>query len=334
MQEISQRITLAPLTTVVIRWGDPYSSRRFNLKFIAAATVAPSVPMLFGSIRTQSTQSFPRPANMPKWETVSIKTCGDVAAGVNSTGIPGRLDLYCQSIRNLIRVAYLQFGGSSWPTNTPIEGAPEWIDYSYTYDIHARAAGDANQAMMLGPMLQVLLEEKFKLKIHPETRDVPVYRMTVAEGGLKLPPFEEGSCTPLDLSGRLQEFYVIDSNNRCPVQFRQGWNRVVSIQGATLDDFAKLLRFALDRPVINDTGIQGRFNFDLEYSVTAPSGLPAPAPQLSINGVLHLSPTNDPGRDPSIFLAVEEQLGLRLEPGNGHVGEYLVVDHLERPSPN
>jgi len=78
-----------------------------------------------------------------------------------------------------------------------ISGGPEWID-SERYDIDAKAERIAKSEMMQGPMLQALLEDRFKLKIHHGTREIPVYNLTVAKDGSKLQPFKEGSCTPND----------------------------------------------------------------------------------------------------------------------------------------
>jgi len=87
-----------------------------------------------------------------------------------------------------------------------IQGAPDWIDDRYS--ITAKAEGAASDGMMNGQMLKALLEERFKLKIHRETKEVPVYELTVARGGLKALRFIAGNCTPVDwntpLPGRLQ----------------------------------------------------------------------------------------------------------------------------------
>lgn len=97
-------------------------------------------------------------------------------------------------------------------------------------------------------------------------------------------------------------------------------------EGSTLSDFSKLLNLILDRPVIDKTGIAGRFDIYLEFS----SDQVTP-------GLLGLAPdapatASDP-TGPTIFTAIQEQLGLKLEPAKGPV-EFLVIDHVERPSEN
>ena len=112
---------------------------------------------------------------------------------------PDRMNLACQPVMNLIRTAYLNFaGGRLNPRNTtPVDGGPAWIN-SDRYQITAKAEGTPGMEMMRGPMLQALLEDRFKLKIRRESREVPAYAMTVAKGGPKLKPFEEGSCVPFN----------------------------------------------------------------------------------------------------------------------------------------
>jgi uncharacterized protein (TIGR03435 family) len=174
---------------------------------------------------------------------------------------------------------------------------------------------------MHGPMLQALLEDRFKLRVHRETRDVPVYALTIAKGGLKLPPFKEGSCTPVDhtqfppFSAPLTPDQI--AKNCHARGTKDGLNLKVDAQGMTLDDFAKIFldTHTLNRPVVNKTGIAGRFDFHLEY-----------APERG-------APADDVSEGPSIFTALQEQLGLKLESAKGP-GEFFVIDSVERPSEN
>jgi uncharacterized protein (TIGR03435 family) len=103
----------------------------------------------------------------------------------------------------------------------------------------------------------------------------------------------------------------------------------VEVQGATLDEFSKLLLPVLGRPVINKTGITGRFDIRVEFSREETKLAAEPLIQ-SADG---LSPASDPTGHPSIFTALQEQLGLRLQPAKGPV-EMFVIDHIERPAGN
>jgi uncharacterized protein (TIGR03435 family) len=174
-------------------------------------------------------------------------------------------------------------------------------------------------------MLQALLEDRFKLKVHRETRQVSAYALSLNKGGPKLQRFSEGSCTPFDpahpdtLPMRLLH---------CGVNFSLPFgggpkSRAVEGRGASLDDLCELLRSVLERPVLNKTGIAGRFNFRLEY-----------APDQSTPGWrFAAAEPDDPSGGPSIFTAIKEQLGLKLESTKGP-DDLLVIDHVERPSEN
>ena len=93
-------------------------------------------------------------------------------------------------------------------------------------------------------------------------------------------------------------------------------------QGVTLDDFSSMLRLVTGRPVIDKTGVAGRFDIRVEFSRDG----------TELANVRQAAPA-DPGGPPSIFVAIQEQLGLKLEAGRGPV-ETLVIDHFERPSGN
>jgi len=213
---------------------------------------------------------------------------------------------------DLIRTAY----GES----VPISGGPAWIK-SDRYRIEAKAEG-ANPRVMGGPMLQALLEERFQLKIHRDSREVAAFSLTVAKGGFKLRPAKEGSCVaPGDIGEHLTP-----GQKPCgiPMTRVKGPNMTTEIQGS-VDQFCKVIGVSLGRPVINKTGIAGLFDLRLEFALdeaiagAGPRG-PGAAPV-------------DESAAPSIFIAIQQQLGLKLEPTKAP-GELLVIDHVERPSEN
>jgi uncharacterized protein (TIGR03435 family) len=202
----------------------------------------------------------------------------------------------------------------------PISGGPSWINTD-RYTINAKAEGAPSRPMIMGPMLRALLEDRFQLKVRREIREVPVYNLTVARNGPKLKMAKEGTCpTPGGPPGV-----------SCPgsVWFeRKGLNLIVD-QQATLDDFVRMLIQRLDRPVIDKTGIKGIFDFHLEFAPDTTLGNPPGG------GDPTAAPADAPAdlRGPSIFTALQEQLGLKLESTKGP-GEVLVIDHVERPSEN
>jgi uncharacterized protein (TIGR03435 family) len=125
-----------------------------------------------------------------KFEVASIRPCKADAVpeggrkGGRESLSPGRLTLECHTVKSLIQMAYVLFAnGSVHPrTVVPMEGGPAWIN-SERYTIDAKAEGTPSHGMMHGPMLQALLEERLNLKVHRETREIPVYVLTVAKGG-------------------------------------------------------------------------------------------------------------------------------------------------------
>jgi uncharacterized protein (TIGR03435 family) len=265
------------------------------------------------------------PAQRPKWEAVSIKPCAPNSPNHGSFSL-GRLTLECQNVRFLVQAAYLLWakdGAAAFPgaINIPIEGGPAWIN-SALYTITGKAEDAVKPGVMQGPMLQALLENRFKLRLHWETRDVPVYVLTVGKGGEKLHPFKEGSCTRVTMDPangpqtppppKTGEKRCLGSNRRSelnPVMM------TFQAEGISVDQFSRML--ALDRPVINKTGVNGLFDFHLEY---ANPTLSAAAQQADV------------ATGPSIFTVVE-QLGLKLEGGKGP-GQFLVIDSIERPTEN
>lgn len=190
--------------------------------------------------------------------------------------------------------------------NVSITGGPAWIELE-RYSISARVEGGASQGMMRGPMMQAVLEDRFQLKIRRDTREVPVYSLTVAQGGAKLPRFQEGSCNPIDFT----LFPPVVPENPCPsLGSSEGPNVTVNTQGRTVSEFARIFLARLNRPVIDNTGLTGKFNFHLVYA-----------------------PEDADGAAADLFTALQQQLGLKLEKARGP-GEGLVIDRVERPAEN
>ena len=197
------------------------------------------------------------------------------------------------------------------------------------YDIEAKAEGNPSGPVMAGPMLRVLLEERFKLELHSETKQIPVYELTVVKSGFKLKSLPEGSCTrfdPFELEpqGLTQDEARAAAAQRC--NWFVGRNGKVDIHAASLDQMAGQLShlLAINRPVVNRTAIAGVFDFHFEYT---PDG------RRVLLGDSADAPAASESDGPSIFTALQEQLGLKLEPAKGP-GEFIVVDHVEKPSEN
>ncbi len=203
---------------------------------------------------------FPALHAQPKFEVVSIKECkaNDPAPPSNSS--PVRLSLGCWPLWRLIAEAYDTYAsGKVDPLKLlfprPLEAAPSWIN-SARYTIDAKAESPQSGAMMRGPMMQALLEDRFRLKIHRETREVSGYLMTVAKGGLKVKPTAEGSCISVD-----------------PTDFSQSGKPDPS--GKPTTRVVRGIRYPWNHglPVIDQTGVTGRFDIHLEWESGTPRRL-------------------------------------------------------------
>ncbi len=218
------------------------------------------------------------------------------------------------------------------PSPGHIVGGPGWINSDY-YEITAKPERVASREMMLGPMMQVLLEERFKLKLHRENREVPVYSLTAPKESFKLHPLPEGSCTAPDPMKPAEP--LPGEKPRCKSDFNLaskmadgGLSFTLSATEVTFTELcSSFLSAILDRPVRDDTGTAGRFNFHLEFAASeATPGL------LRSRGADSSLETPNP-RSPSLFTALQETLGLKVATGKGS-REFRVIDSIQRPTAN
>jgi bla regulator protein blaR1 len=298
--------------------------RKMTLTAIGLVIVA--APILIGVLNAPAIRAQSAPAVVPKFEVVSIKPCefrqntiSDMGPLGNST--PGNLRTGCFPLlnangRGLIRGAY-----ASNPF-TPINGGPSWMR-SAAYEINAKAEGSPSVRAMTGPMMQALLEQYFHLKIHRQMAEGPVFFLRVARGGAKLHSFVEGSCTLHDTS---PPALLGPGQKYCKELMSGGSPASIEAQGATIDDFSRMLFGMLGSPVINKTELAGRFDLRVEFSREGTTLGPL-RPRDADGG----APASDP--TDSIFAALQEQLGLKLEAGKGPV-EAFVIDHIEKPPVN
>jgi uncharacterized protein (TIGR03435 family) len=181
---------------------------------------------------------------------------------------------------------------------------------SERYEILAKAPSDIRPTLKEQmAMLRALLADRFKLTFHREQKEMAVYALTVAKGGSKV---KESTVSP-DATPEgppALAFIFTPGVLHLPARY------------ASMDEFASLLqRSALERPVVDRTELTGRYDFDLEFSVD----------ETLFGGALGKAP--DDSTKPSLFAALQEQLGLKLEATRGPVSA-LVIDHAERPSEN
>jgi uncharacterized protein (TIGR03435 family) len=269
-----------------------------------------------------------QPKATPGFEVISVKpatNCGDGGRGAGGGGgrnwSPGRLRLECQTVMSLVRMAYVQFAdGKRRPPgpDVPIEGAPSWAD-STLYTIEATAQGSPGLEMMSGPMMQTLIEDKFRLKIRRDTRTVEVYELTVAKGGPKLQTAQPGKCVTSDPGppepGK-------PWTPPCGALSETGVNGGVYSYGQTMAGLCKQLASSLRRDVIDKTGIAGTFDIHLEVALDdlSPRDQSAAADPWAPGALVDQF---------GALSATVQRLGLKLVPAKGP-GQLFVVEHVER----
>jgi uncharacterized protein (TIGR03435 family) len=268
--------------------------------------------------------------------------------GGPGSGDPGRVTYSFSTIRDLMVEAY------SIKRNQ-ISGGPSWLD-SERFDIVAKVPAGATKEQVK-VMLQNLLVERFKLALHRETKEMPIYALVVGAKGPKLkssvadtppvpgasgeaagPPALRGmkmgpdgcpATAPMD-DGRARTFMIMTPKGECLLS-----------HGQTMEGLAGQLASGFDRPVIDQTGLAGKYDLRLRYD---PASMPGGrgGPVLMKEGAGGAPAGGDPANrnapdaepPPSIFNALQEQLGLKLEARKGPV-DLLVIDHVEkRPAEN
>jgi uncharacterized protein (TIGR03435 family) len=230
----------------------------------------------------------------------------------------GRMIAINAPLRLLIQFAYaVHDSPHSQPLRaSQVVGGPGWID-SEGYNIEAKPEANTDQKRAW-LMLQSLLADRFRLTLHRETRELPVYDLTARSSGLKLPAAREANCvsfqpgmTPRSIPGSVDCGYA-------PLLLSPTGLRMTG-RKLHMADLIRELALTLGRPVMDKTGFTGEFDLNLNYTDAAPTKSP-------------LSAAPDEPNFSLVFAAVQ-QLGLKLEPAKGPV-EVLVVDHAERPTAN
>ena len=292
---------------------------------LAAAGIASLIlPLLIGVwnasvVRGQSVVAVHQmPAATERFRSATITPCRQYWGPHVLSAEGGRLLLSCESVATLVQLAYLKSEDAYPPRDPNALAATISVAPGLTtpieldrFNIDARGDAKANAESMKGPMLQALLEDRFKLKLHGETRNVPALALTAPKAAAKLRKSGAGSCTaqwpqfhprPLPGMNRDRCVYMVDAN---------GQRGRLEGQATTLPDFCRLLTNALGLQVIDKTGVGGKFDFYLDFAGKQTPGalgrLYPPLPQV-----------------------VQEQLGLKLE-RSSMMREFLVIDQASKP---
>lgn len=234
-------------------------------------------------------------ANAQEFEVASIRPCAEETFEPSFVTRAGTLTANCVTAGEIIEWAHLSLQAPL--ARIALQGAPEWTK-SELYQITAKAEDPATSERTLnGAMLLHLLETRFHLKAHPVIEEIPVYAVMLGKDDSKLRAHETPCC----------EGGVSFNGNKI----------TFALQGKSLDMLSLLGPMALDRPVVNRTGITGSYSFRLVFERERPLGAAPPAEPLG----------------PSIFDALENELGLKLVQAKGRAAR-IVIDSIERPTEN
>jgi bla regulator protein blaR1 len=233
----------------------------------------------------------------------------------NPAGDPGMLRLVCVPLNGLIAHAYLTYANSKdenavFGAGPQIQGGPAWIETD-RYTINAKPESAQSREMMTGPMMQALLEDRLELKIHGASKEVPAYALVAAKGGPKLQPTK--GC-PASYSGP-----PVEPGQQC--RYQSFTDAGMDAYGWTMAQLSILLGSHMARTVIDKTGITGAFDFHLDLPIPPPPGGPG------------IDDPNTPDLLGTVTDAVQK-LGLKLEPKAKATAEFVVIDHIERPTEN
>jgi uncharacterized protein (TIGR03435 family) len=271
-------------------------------------------------------------AKRPAFAVVSIRkndAGGDESYSRLQPG--GRIVIVNQTVRTLILFSY-----ALQPQR--LAGGPEWLDRD-RFDIIAQAESEIPPVPpgTIGPghlMIQQLLADRFNLAVHAEKRELPIYALTLARSGGQLGPRispAQTDCATV-MAAMLKGAAgggappavprLADGRPACGLTIRAADGRIVA-GGTLLANLAGVLSTRVGRIVEDRTGLTGAFDFDLEFAPDPTAATAAGSPTVAPAA----------GDRPSLFTALEEQLGLRLQPQRAPV-DMLVIDRIEPPSEN
>ena len=320
--DLSKRIR----SIMASRFTDVSITKKLLLAALAFATVAG--PVAFGLIQQAppAGQILHATGPLPSFEVASIKPnhSGPGPTMVGAVGHAAPKDRFIATNITIKALICWAFGGTSVPLpSNEVSGGPSWIN-SERYDIDAKledsqaeklAKLSANdQIVQVRLMLQSLLADRFKLVAKDTTVNRPIYALVIAKGGSKLQETVPGSKSPIEVQGH-------------PVQF-SGDRGEVSGHGIPMSVLVRFLsQGGLGRPVVDQTGLKGNYDLQLKWDPDLDATAMMPGPSAGAGP----APPDTTG--PSIFTAIQDQLGLKLKATEGPVEELMIVN-VEKPSDN
>ena len=272
---------------------------------MAQLTVRALIPAMVIVFLATGTRA--RAQNAPvtiQFEVASIRASAGDGRTAISVSPSGLYTVTNMPLRTLIRNAF------GLGLDAQLAGVPEWVE-SARFDISAKAENPKPTVEHRRQMLQALLKERFKLVAHTESRELPVYSLVLARADGQLGPrLKRPAVDCDDLAARMQRGEVPPQRAGQPMFHGMSMSGgKLEIACMPLQTLIGTLMSSVQRPIVNRTGLSGNFNLALEWES---------------------KPIAD-GALPSIFVALQEQLGLKLEPGRGAV-DVVVIDRIERPT--
>jgi uncharacterized protein (TIGR03435 family) len=288
-----------------------------KLLLCAACLLTVAVPTVLGLAHAgqllAQTGAEEQAANLPKYAVATIKPTSMEEERFMSRLSPDGVRMEGVPVQEMLRTA---FGVEQ----DRLLGVPSWAK-SDRYDIEAKVEpADAPKLEGLTlrqrqAMLLPLLTDRFNMKYHHETRELPVYVLTIAKGGSKL---MESKPEPAQA-------------NHAPLRKMMMGRGSFESQGGSVAALMQALSMQLGRTIIDKTGLTGNYDFTLKWTPDTGSGPMMPGPDGGPPGGDNTDASDANG--PSLFTALQEQLGLKLEPEKGPV-DVIVIDRLDQPSPN
>lgn len=265
---------------------------------VSVLTCTTSSPGQSATSKPEASQSSVAAADLPKYTVATVKP-GTDDGHFSFQLMPDGVSIAGVTMQMILREAF-------HTDDDRIVGSPGWVK-SRKFDIQAKVdAADAPKLDHLNPdqrrsMLVPLLVERFNLKYHHETRELPMYSLVIAKGGVKMK--ESKPDDPSDNEGSGQHFLRFKGRGH------------LESKGTNVPMLVSTLSMQLGRSVVDKTGLSGGYDFTLQWT-------PDDA-----------APSADDAVGPSLFTALQEQLGLKLESDKA-LAEVIVIDHLDMPSPN
>ena len=322
-----------------------------KLLLVGVAAVAIAAPLLFGLAKQNEAQTA-NEGSLPTFEVASVKPNKSGTRMIRISNTPGRFSAINVTPKMLIRFAYNI-------KDSQLLGGPSWLDSEY-FDIDAKTdepdqaagsgsslmagAGPNTKALARGPnndpmlmnerrrlMVQALLADRFKLTLDRQTKDLPIYELVLGKGG---PKFKETTLPPRDPTAAPPSGPPPAPGQGPPRRgVMMGFARgQLNMNGGSMDQLANALSERVGRTVVDKTGLTGEYDLTLQWtpdendaltrSEAARAGGPGPSD----------GPASDPN-GPTLFTALQEQLGLNLESSKGPVQTFTVT-HIEKPSEN